>query len=71
MPRVLLQFHKENHEIGNLIIKWKFHSMAFQTLSYKESGVCFFLLVSFAFSNLLQDQYITVKKKKKTFKFWT
>ena len=37
--------------------------MAFQTLSYKESGVCFFLLVSFAFSNLLQDQYITVKKK--------
>ena len=38
--------------------------MAFQTLSYKESGVCFFLLVSFAFSNLLQDQYITVKKKK-------
>ena len=38
--------------------------MAFPTLSYKESGVCFFLLVSCAFSNLLQDQYITVKKKK-------
>lgn len=43
--------------------------MAFPTLSYKESGVCFFLLVSCAFSNLLQDQYITVKKKKKLSNF--
>ena len=45
--------------------------MAFQTLSYKESGVCFFVLVPCAFFPLLQDQYITVKtNKQKTFKFW-
>ena len=39
--------------------------MAFQTLSYKESGVCFFDLVPCASFPLLQDQYITVKKKTK------